>query len=239
VKRSPSLRLAALALAGAMSTTLAQAADVPPENVLNLSASASLEVTKDLLAITLQTVRDGNDAASVQTQLKQTLDAALAESKKAAAPGQLDVRTGNFMLHPRYGKDGKINGWQGQADLVLEGKDTQRIAQTAGRLQGMNIVNVAYSLSRELNDKHEAEVSAQAIQNFRAKAQQAASQFGFSSYALREVAMQTEELGGPRPPVMYRGKAEMAMASADAPVPTEPGKGTILATVNGSIYLRK
>jgi hypothetical protein len=59
----------------------------------------------------------------VQNQLKVVLDAALAEARKTAAPGQMDVRTGNFSLYPRYGRDGKISGWQGSAELVLEGRD--------------------------------------------------------------------------------------------------------------------
>ena len=74
----------------------------PPQGVLGLSASASVEVTKDLLAVTFSTTREGSDANAVQAQLKQALDAALAEAKKAARPGQVDVQTGNFSLYPRY-----------------------------------------------------------------------------------------------------------------------------------------
>mgnify|MGYP003339030987 CR=1 FL=1 len=33
------------------------------------------------------------------------------EAKKAAQPEQMDVRTGQFGLYPRYGKDGKITEW--------------------------------------------------------------------------------------------------------------------------------
>ena len=60
------------------------------------------------------------------------------------------MRTGNFSLYPRYDKNGRISGWQGQAELVLEGKDSERVAQTAGRLNGMNVSSVGYSISREL-----------------------------------------------------------------------------------------
>ena len=40
--------------------------------------------------------REGPDANAIQAQLKTALDTALTEAKKAAQPGQLDVRTGNF-----------------------------------------------------------------------------------------------------------------------------------------------
>lgn len=215
----------------------ARSAEPPRENLVNFTSTATVEVTRDLLTITLQAVRDGNDAAAVQFQLKQLLDAALSDARKSAQAGAMEVRTGNFSLYPRHGKDGRISGWQGQAELVLEGKDAPRVAQTAGRLSGMNIVNVGYGISRELAEKHEAEVTAQAIRNYRAKAQELAKQFGFGGYALREVTVQTaEQGGGPRP--MYR-RAEMSAMASDAPVPVEPGKGELSATVSGVVQLIK
>lgn len=219
------------------SATLAAEPEVR-DSTVSFNTSASVEVTKDLLGITLQAVRDGSEAAAVQTQLKQVLDAALAEAKKAAQPGAMEVRTGNFSLYPRHGKDGRISGWQGQAELVLEGKDAPRVAQTAGRLAGMNIVNVGYSISRELAEKHETEVSAQAIQKYRALAATYAQQFGFKGYELREVQVQSIDQGGGPRPMMMQAKRELSMAS-DAPVPVEPGKGTLTATVSGSVRLLK
>lgn len=230
------LLLAAIALAAAMQGARAESPRI--ENVVSFSTSANLEVTKDLLTVTLQVVRDGTDAASVQAGMKQVLDAALADAKKSAAPGQMDVRTGNFSLNPRYNRDGKITGWQGQAELLLEGKDLPRVAQTAGRLNGMNVTNVSQSLSRELTEKHDAQVTADAINKFRAKAAELAKQFGFSGYTLREVNVQSvEQVNPPRP--MYR-MAPSAMASAEsAPVPVEAGRGTLTSTVSGSVVLTK
>lgn len=232
--------LLALTAAATLMSPLARAADAPPlANVLNLNASATLDVSKDLLTITLQAVREGPDAAAVQAGLKQALDAALVEAKKAAAPGALDVRTGNFAINPRFGKDGKTNGWQGSAELVLEGKDLQRVAQTAGRLNAtMNIVGVNQSLSRELAEKHDAEVSAMAVQQFRNRASELAKAFGFAGYTLREVSVQSGE-GASSPRPMYRMRAEAMMASADASVPVEAGKGSVTATVSGSVQLLK
>ena len=74
------LQRLALAAACALSAPLALAADgaPPPQGVVRLSSSASVEVTKDLLTIAFGTTREGADAAAVQVQLKQALDAALA-----------------------------------------------------------------------------------------------------------------------------------------------------------------
>ena len=120
-----------------------------PLNIVQLSANAAVEVQQDILTINMSTTREAADANLVQTQLKTALDTALTEAKKSAQAGQLDVRTGNFSLYPRYGKDGKINGWQGSTELVLEGRDFAKISATTGKIQTLTIANVAFSLSRE------------------------------------------------------------------------------------------
>lgn len=231
-------RLHTLLLALSLASPVALATELPPpENVIAFSATATLEVTKDLLTVNLQATREGAEAATVQNQLKQVLDAALAEAKKTAQPGALDVRTGQFSISPRYGRDGRINGWQGMAELVLQGRDNARVAQAAGRVQGMTLTSTGYSLSRELQDKHELELTGQAIQKFRTRATDIAKQFGFSSYVLREVNVSAQEPGFPVP--MYRGAmlAKAAGAESDAALPTEPGKGLLSATVQGSVQL--
>jgi predicted secreted protein len=229
------------ALAGALTAaaiaTPVWAADPPPQNVVGLSATASLEVTKDLLNVTLSTTREGTDAATVQAGLKQALDAALAEARKAAKPGQIDVQTGNFSLFPRYSNKGGITGWQGTAELSIEGKDIPGIAQLTGRINTMTIARVGTSLSREQREKVEGDVAAQAIARYRTKAAEYARQFGFSGYTLREVSVNGNEAPGYAPMMMQSRKAEMM--SADAALPTELGKGMVSVTVNGTVQMTK
>ncbi|MBK5204415.1 MAG: SIMPL domain-containing protein [Polaromonas sp.] len=208
----------------------------PLQNVAQLSASASVEVQQDMLSISMNTTRDGQDAGTVQTQLKQALDTALAQAKQAAVPGQMEVRTGNFGLYPRYGKDGKINGWQGSSELVLEGKDFPRITSTAGKIQTLTLGNVSFALSREQHAKVEGEAQSLAIERFKAKAGEIAKSFGFGSYTLREVAINANEQGyTPRPRMMAtQAKAEMS----DSPISVEAGKSTVLVNVSGSVQMK-
>ena len=204
--------------------------------MVQLSASGSVEVQQDLLSISMTTTRDGLDAGTVQNQLKVALDAALAEAKKSAQPGQLDVRTGNFSLYPRYARDGKINGWQGSAELVLEGRDFARISTVAGKVQTLTLGNVTFSLSREQRTKVEGEAQGIAIDRFKAKAADIAKGFGFGGYTLREVSVNANDQGfAPRQRAMAM---EAKAASSDAPVPVEAGKSTVLVTVSGSVQLK-
>jgi len=210
---------------------------VPLNDVLTLTASAALEVQHDLIAITLSTTHEGSDAAAVQSQLRQAIDAALTEARKAQKPGQLDVRTGAFSLSPRYGNKGSvISGWVGQAELVLEGRDMTAAAQLAGRLSTLSVARVAYSLARETRERAEAEVAAQAIAKFRARAADYAKQFGFAGYAVRQVNVGTSE-PGVVPVPRVRGMA--AATSGDEAIPVEAGKATVTVNVNGSVQMTR
>ena len=228
------LALAAFQPGAARAQTLAS---LMPQHVVNLQASANAEVPRDLLAVTLSVTRDGPDAAGVQRALKQALDAALAEARKAAQPGQLDVQTGNFALFPRHNKQSQISGWQGSAELQIEGRDMSAIAALAGRISTMTIARVAYSLSRELREKTEGELSAQAIARYRARAAEAAQQFGYSGYTLREVSISSVEPSFPQP--MRRLAMASAAPASDEALPVEAGKGLISVVVSGSVQLTK
>ena len=208
-----------------------------PQNVVSLQAQGSLEVQQDLLTIQMSSTKDGSDAATVQTQLKTALDAALTEAKKVAQPGQLDVRTGAFSLYPRYGRDGKINGWQGTTELVLEGKDFARISTVAGKINTLTLGNVSFGLSREARARVEAEVTAQAIDRFKQKAQEISKGFGFGGYTVREVNVQANDQGFSQP----RGRMmamEAKMSSADAAVPVEAGRSTVVVNVSGAVKMK-
>ena len=230
--------IAACALMAGAVAAYAQNPSAPPQNVLQLSASGTVQVQQDLLVLTLAATKEAADAAGVQTQLKQALDAALAEARRAAQPQQMDVRTGAFGMYPRYGKDGKITGWQGRAELVLEGRDFPRITATAGKIQSRSISQIAFDLSREARAKVETEAQAQAIEAFKARASELARGFGFGGYTLREVAVNSNEMSpGPRPRMMAM-EAKAASYASDAPVPVEAGKAQVVVTVAGSVQLK-
>jgi predicted secreted protein len=208
-----------------------------PQNVVQLAASGSVEVVQDSLSIALTTTRDGTDAGQVQSQLKAALDSALSEARKSAQPGLLEVRTGNFQLQPRYGRDGKVNGWQGSTELVLEGRDLSLVSATAGRIQTLTLGQVQFSLSLEQRIQAETQAQSQAIERFRTNAADIARAFGFGSYTLREVAVHANEQGiDPRVRILAMDSASSAAA---APVPVEAGKSTVLVTVSGSVQLLK
>ena len=229
------LRAVALALCAAVMDLALAAQPVAPEGQLQISASASQEVAQDVISVVMNTSREGEDSQAVQAGLKQALDAALAEARGSARAGQVDVRTGHFALYPRRSK-GTITGWQGSAELVIEGKDIAAIAQLTGRIDTLTVARVSYSLSREQRERVEAEVAARAIARYRARAADYARQFGYGSYVIRDVQVSS---GEEPPPVPILRARTMAMEAAEAPLPVEAGKATVTVNVSGTVQMLK
>ncbi len=229
---------AGLAAALYLGVTPAQAqvhAPEVPANVVSLTATAYREVAQDWLVLQMSVTREGGDAAQVQAQIQEALDAALKTARPLERSPEMEVRTGNFSLSPRHGKDGRITTWQGSAQLVLEGRNFDLIARTAGRLTQLTMAGSSFTLSREARQALEADVQRAAIARFRERADDIARSFGFTGYTVREVAVSSADSGGMPRPVMMAAKAYEA---ADAAIPVEAGRTTVQVSVSGSIQLK-
>jgi predicted secreted protein len=174
----------------------------------------------------------------VQSAVRQALDAALSQARQVArGDGHVEVETGSFSLQPRYSNKGQPSGWQGQGELVVQGRDMAAIAQLAGRITTLTIEHVDYAVSREAREKVESDLSGQAIARFRAKAADVAKAFGYAGWTVREVQVSTDSEQPPAPRV-FMAKAAMA-PQADQALPVEAGKGTVTASVNGTVQMTK
>ena len=230
-----------LVLVGAMTSVGVVHAQAPEvlRNVVQLSASGQVEVSQDWLQMNLSATRDGNDAAAVQKQLQQVVDAAMRSLKPQASGQSMQVRSGSFGVYPRHGNDGKIKGWQGRAEIVVEGKDFARISESAAQVKDMTVSSMGFGLSREWREKVQEQAQSQAIESFKQRASTLAKQFGFGSYTLREVSVNSQD--GFYAPRMQRANVAMAasakMEMAD-PVPVEAGKEQVTVNVSGSVQLQ-
>ena len=217
----------------------AQAPQTEAQQILQLSASARKEVQHDWLSIVVRAQQEGADPVALQNQLKTTLEAALSSLRPRLEPQQLEVRSGHFGIYPRHNNQGRVTGWQGQADLVVEGRDFARVSQLAGNLPRMTVAQADFSLSREGRQQLEAEVQSQAVQNFRQRAQALTKDFGFAGYTLRQVNVSAVDR--PEPGIQPRlmvAEAAMAPAAAPSAIPLVAGKDEVRITVSGSIQLR-
>lgn len=206
-----------------------------PTQRVNLAAQASVQVAQDLLTMSLSTTREGTNPQLVQAQLKAALDTALTMAKKEARPTQMAVRTGRFGLSPRYDRDGKITGWQGSTELVLEGQDFARISETAGKLTSLTVSGASFGLTQAQRQGAQAQAQTQAIALFRQRATEIAKAFDFQTYTLGEVSVNFDEGVPVYQPQM---KALRTMAAEAAPVPVEAGMASVSVNVSGSVQLQ-
>lgn len=239
MKQSTPWWLTGLAVCSLAGPVRAQPPATPePTQVVSLSASAQQEVPQDWLTVVVRASVEGGEAAAVQAQLKTTVEQALAQLQPQVQPQTFEVRTGSFGVYPRHNSLGRVSGWQGQADLVIEGRDFARVGQVAGQLQRMTVSQVGFSLSRTARQQLEAEVQKQAVQKFRQRAQQLASDFGFSGYTLRQVSVGSVDRPEPVPMMQARAMVADTAMAASAPIPLAAGKDEVRITVSGSIQLR-
>lgn len=204
---------------------------------VHLAASASVQVTQDMLTLSLNTVREGNDSQTVQTQLKTAFDSALKVAKPAARPGLMEVKTGRFGMNPRYDRDGKITGWRGTAELILTGRDLTLIGETAGKVTTMTVNSSQFGLSPEQAQTAQSQAQSQAIAAYRQNATAIATDFGFQSYSLIEVNVSNHNDTIIRERPMMMAKAAMS-SMADQAVPVEAGLTNVTVTVSGLVQLQ-
>lgn len=210
----------------------------PMTDVIQLSTSASVSASQDFLKMSLSTTKEGLEASQVQEQLKKAVDEALKQLKANAGSNTYSVQTGSFSLNPRYSNQGKINGWQGSAELSIEGKDFGAIAQAAGAVKSMVINSTIFSLSEEKRLEANAKAQSIAIDRFKAKSQNIAKSFGYIGYNLKNVMI--SEGGADNEPIYSARSKNIAFAMADsAPVPVQAGSADVVVRVNGSIILKK
>ena len=235
----PAVALLSLALTSA-AFAQSGAAMHPPQNVVSFQSSASTEVAQDQMRITLATTLEGSAAQEVQERLRKAIEAALAQAKPQAAAEKMEVSTGSFRINPRYSKDSRITGWQGYAEIMLEGTDFARITGTAAAIKSLSMNGISFGLSPKTQREAEAKAQGEAIKSFQNRAQQLSSAFGFGSYNIREVNINGNEYGGMQPVAAPRMKVMMAapMMEADSGVPAEPGKTRVEVSVNGSIQMK-
>jgi len=209
------------------------AADGPARRV-SLSAQAEVRLAPELITLSMSTVREGYAAQAVQSELQTALDAALTVVKADAAPALMAVRTGRFGLSPRYGRDGKISGWLGSAELVLEGSDFLRIAAAAGKVESMTVARVGFALSPQQRQRAQEQAQTQAIALFRQRAADIAKAFDAAGYTVDDVSLRYDDA-----PTPMRSERLSVRAMSDiAAVPVEAGLTTVRVSASGSVRLK-
>lgn len=204
---------------------------------LTLKAQATAQIPQDTVTITLVTEHEGKTQAEVGQKLTAALNAAMPGAK---ASETVQARNGAYSVWAMTNREGKVTGWRGRAEILLESRKFGDAAELAGKLADtMPVGNIVFSLSNEARAEQEGKLLAEAAQAFRDRALAAASAFGFKGYQIRKL-----DLGGGGDVYMQRSPAPrydggVALSSmAKAEVPLQPDMVSVSVQVNGTVYLQ-
>src|SRR5690554_406839 len=147
--------------------------------VAEISATVSAQVQQDQVQIVLSAQVQGDSAAAVNQRLTELIDQAKGRIGK---PAGLRVSTGNVQTYPRYDDSGKIDGWQGRADLVLHSSDVSLSASIADKVTDLLALSgVNFSLSDQARRAEQSRLMDSVAHAFREKATTTARVFGYSN----------------------------------------------------------
>lgn len=204
--------------------------------MLNLSASAQRELANDQVNASLY-VQDRQAQPAV---LADRLNKALARAKaESGSFRQVEISSGSYNSWPDYGRDGKIQGWQGRAEIRLKSRDFTATAELVARLQKfMLLENVQFSVADSTRRQVEDSLIPEAIAALQAQAAAAGKALGRPNQQVLELNIGNVQ--APPPVPMLRAKAMMADAAAPevATPDWQAGNSLVHLNVSGRIELR-
>lgn len=209
----------------------AHAEEACSSQCIEFQSSASRQVENDLLLATLSLRLDAPTPAEVARKLNTGLNGAL---RLAAGYAGVRLRSGNQQTQPVYGKNDRIVGWRGQAELQLESRDFKSAAELIGRLQdSLQLTRLGFALAPETQRSQENQVIQDALAAFRERAETIRKSLGASDY--RVVRLSVQQGGQPGYPMLA-----MRAKAMDDSMPTPDfaaGDSQMSITVNGVIEL--
>lgn len=223
---------AALMPAAFLGATSAQAHDSAAMlyNQVDLNTQVMREVENDLIRASLYAELQNADPAALQNELNRIAAAAHAAAREFDS---VKASTGHNRTYPVYDRSNRLIAWRGRSELRLESKDFAAVAKLIGRLQStMQLGNVSFSISPELQRKTEQEMLQEAVDSFRERAGLLTRALGGKSYRLRKMSVHTS--GGAPVPMMAVRSAKAADAESYAPV-LEGGTSHVNVGANGTI----
>lgn len=204
-------------------------------STINITAFAGRELPNDVLSIYFTASASGQEPNAVQEELRKKLSDALAVIRPVLKEGEVETETQGFSVSPRYNNKSVITGYYGQCALTVKGTDTATISEFAAKIKTMVVNGTGNSLSKKLRKSVEAEIVAEAITNFKAKADAAVAAFGLKSWKIGNVNVQVDRdygRGGGRVMAM---SAAASMESTNLEV--ESGKTDVNGSVSGTIIV--
>lgn len=205
----------------------------PP--VLTLGEAAERLVQQDRLIVSLRAEATGATPATVQAEINRRMEAAIARARQT--PG-VTVETGGYWTHEERPQN-QPRRWRGTAALELSGTDAAAVTTVAGALQetGLAMSGLRFELRRETARAAEDELTTEALQRLRVRAERAADALGLRVTGFKAVRLGAAGGEPPHRPVMMRAQMAMADTAAAPPPAAEPGRTLVRVSAEADVLL--
>lgn len=221
----------ALALLPLAAPVLAQDEDAPTKLVLN--ETATREVEQDTLVAVVTARHEAPDAREAQRAVNQAMAAALEATE--AVEG-IQRSTGGYRVYQEYDREGRPLRWIAEQDLQLKAREPARLLELVGDLQesGLILNGLSYQLSTEARRALENELTLEAIERLRARAERIAA-----AMQMRIERIDKLQVGGvaDQPPVRPMFEARMADTASMPPPAALPGTETVDVAIEAEVAL--
>ncbi|ORU89512.1 MAG: hypothetical protein A6F71_00660 [Cycloclasticus sp. symbiont of Poecilosclerida sp. M] len=227
------MRIWIFALTLAVFITPAIAHDVQPTGLVNIQASASVEVATDTMQAVIAVEAEHYDPVILAETINKKMAWALATAKPYS---MVKVKGGQYSSHQKY-HNRIFKAWRGTQTITLESKNSAKLGKLIGLLQKKLLIkSLRYHVSKEKIKSVNKTLVKQAIVNFKEQAQVITRGFDKSKYVIHQINVNTNNR---RQPVYYAKSRMMAdsMVAEAAPAQLQQNSSTIQVNINGSIRL--
>ena len=205
--------------------------------ILAISATERREVQEDLLTATLVVSARHNDSRAVQNEINLAMQRALAETGKVS---DVLTSTGSYQVFETVEPRTKEKKWQGRQTLVLKSKESQKLLDLVGTIQGLGftVSELNYTLDPATAVALQDDMLEAALMQLQKRAARAAKALGKTTSELKDVNVQDNEQPYPVPRAAgYLMKMEAASSDMAAPV-AQADKTTVSLTVSARAILK-
>jgi len=213
----------------------ALAHEVQPDGIVNLQASASLEVETDTMQAIIAVEAENHDPAVLAQQINKKMAWALDSAKKYS---KVKVKGGQYTSHQIYNKR-IFKAWRGSQTITLESKNSAALGELIGKLQKKLLVkSLSYHVSKKKLEGINKKLIKQAIENFKDQALVITSGFGKNKYVIRHINVNKNN---PQRPIYYAKSRMMANSPMieSTPANLQQNTSNVQINISGTIRLIK
>jgi len=212
------------------------AREAAAEGIVNLQASASMEVETDTMQAVISVEAENYDPSVLAKSINEKMGWAL----KAAKPFKdVKVKGGQYTSHQLYNKR-IFRAWRGSQTITLESKNSAQLGQLIGVLQEKLLIkSLRYHVSKEKRETVKKALLKKAIKNFKDQALVVTQGFDKNKYVIHQININTNNQHRPIHYARSRMMAADSMMAKSAPANLQQNTSNIQVNINGSIRLIK